>query len=170
MAQTARYRTGFGVGNWAVRIEIEDPSTPDVLALLEQHLADMHAESPPESVHALDVDALRASHITFLAARGDDGTLLGVGALAELAPGHGELKSMRTAPEARGRGVATAVVEALLDLARERRYERVSLETGAQPYFGAAHRLYERAGFVECGPFGSYSLDPNSRFFTLALR
>ena len=92
-----------------------------------------------------------------------------MGAIAELSPGHGELKSMRTAPEARGRGVAGAVVEALLDLARERGYERVSLETGTQAYFAAAHRLYERAGFAECGPFGAYSLDPNSRFFTLAL-
>ena len=152
-----------------MRIAVEDPSAPDVVALLEQHLADMHAESPPESVHALEVERLREPHITFLSAREADGTLLGVGAIAELAPGQGELKSMRTAPEARGRGVASAMVEALLDLARERRYERVSLETGTQSYFAAAHRLYERAGFVECGPFGAYSLDPNSRFFTLEL-
>ena len=151
-------------------IALDDPGTPDVLALLEQHLADMHAESPPESVHALDVAALRAAHITFLTAREAEGALLGVGALSELAPNHGELKSMRTTPAARGRGVATAMVNALLDLARVRGYERVSLETGSQAYFAAAHRLYERAGFVECGPFGRYVLDPNSRFFTLELR
>lgn len=147
----------------------EDPSAPDIVALLRQHLADMHAESPPESVHALDVEALRADHITFLAARDGDGSLMGVGAIAELAPGHGELKSMRTVPEFRGRGVAAAIVAALIDLARDRGYTRVSLETGTQEYFAAAHRLYERAGFVECGPFGKYRLDPNSRFFTLEL-
>jgi putative acetyltransferase len=150
-------------------ISPEDPATPDVRALLEQHLADMHAESPPESVHALDVDALRASHITFLAARDDQGALMGVGALAELERGHGELKSMRTAVEFRGRGLAAAMVQALLALARERGYVRVSLETGTQDYFAAAHRLYERAGFRECAPFGTYVLDPNSRFFTLEL-
>ena len=153
-----------------MRIAIEDPSATDVVALLEQHLADMHAESPPESVHALDVERLRAPHVTFLSARDADGTLLGVGAISELTPRHGELKSMRTAPQARGRGVAGAVVEALLDLARERGYERVSLETGSHAYFAAAHRLYERAGFAECGPFGAYAPDPNSRFFTLELR
>jgi putative acetyltransferase len=152
-----------------VHIAIEDPGTSDIVALLEEHLADMRAESPPESVHALDVDRLRAGHVTFLAARDSGGALLGVGALAELDPTHGELKSMRTAHSARGQGVAAAIVAALVDIARERRYERVSLETGAQEYFSAAHRLYERAGFVECGPFGSYDEDPNSRFFTLPL-
>ena len=147
----------------------EDPATPDVTALLVAHLDDMHAESPPESVHALDVEALRRDHITFLAARDGDGSLMGIGAIAQIAPGHGELKSMRTVPAFRGRGVAAAVVDALLALARERGYSEVSLETGTQDYFSAAHRLYERAGFVECGPFGSYALDPHSRFYSLAL-
>lgn len=150
-------------------VAIEDPTTPDIVALLEEHLADMHAGSPPESVHALDVEALRAAHVTFLAARDDDGSLLGVGAIAEIEPGHGELKSMRTGGAHRGRGVAGAIVEALLDLARERGYSRVSLETGTQDYFAPAHRLYERAGFAECGPFGKYTLDPYSRFYTLPL-
>lgn len=155
--------------NLRVPIAIEDPSAPDIVELLSEHLADMHAESPPESVHALDVERLRASHITFVAARDDAGALLGVGALAELDASHGELKSMRTARPARGRGVAGMVLENLLALARERGYSRVSLETGSQEYFAAAHRLYARHGFTECGPFGSYSEDPNSRFFTLDL-
>lgn len=152
-----------------MRIAPESPASPDITDLLQSHLRDMHAESPPESVHALDVGALGAAHITFLAARDDDGALMGVGALSEIAPGSGELKSMRTVPEFRGRGVAAAIVDALLSLARERGYADVSLETGTQDYFAAAHRLYERAGFTECGPFGKYSLDPNSRFYTLAL-
>ena len=156
--------------NWAVRITVEDPTATDITELLEEHLADMHAESPPESVHALDVERLRADHVTFLAARDDAGTLLGVGALAELDPAHGELKSMRTAHAARGQGVAAAIVAALLERARERGYARVSLETGSQDYFAAAHRLYARNGFEECGPFGDYAEDPNSRFLTLELR
>ena len=155
--------------NSLVLIAAEDPAAPDIVSLLQEHLADMHAESPPESVHALNVDALRAEHVTFLAARDDEGSLMGVGAIAELSPEHGELKSMRTAHHYRGQGVAGVVVDALLAIARERGYARVSLETGSQQYFGAAHRLYERAGFVECGPFGIYALDPNSRFFTLEL-
>lgn len=152
-----------------MRIAIEDPATPDVVALLEAHLADMHATSPAESVHALDVERLRAPHVTFLVARDDAGALLGVGALADLGGGHGEIKSMRTATQARGRGVAAAVLTELVGLARGRGWSRVSLETGAQPFFAAAHRLYERHGFARCAPFGAYAPDPHSRFYTLEL-
>nr|WP_246256657.1 GNAT family N-acetyltransferase [Isoptericola halotolerans] len=141
--------------------------------MLDEHLSDMFATSPPESVHALDLTALTAAHVTFLTARAHDGQLLGCGALSELtatapgAPGHGELKSMRTAHAARGRGVATAVLERLLGLAAERRYARVSLETGTEEYFAPARRLYARHGFVECGPFADYVTDPHSVFMTL---
>ncbi|MFD6178069.1 MULTISPECIES: GNAT family N-acetyltransferase [unclassified Isoptericola] len=166
----------------------EVPGRADVRALLAEHLADMHATSPAESVHALDLAALRAPTVTFLTARDADGVLLGCGALSELEPaapdggpsrpsgpgcrpgGHGEVKSMRTARTARGRGVAGAVLGRLVDLARERGYARVSLETGPQEYFAAARRLYARHGFVPCGPFGAYSLDPCSVFFGLDLR
>jgi len=153
----------------AVLIAIEDPSAADIVELLEEHLQDMNAESPPESVHALDVERLRAAHITFVAARDESGVLLGIGALAELDASHGELKSMRTSRVARGQGVASAVLSLLLTIARERGYARVSLETGSQEYFATAHRLYVRHGFTECGPFGDYVPDPNSRFFTLDL-
>ncbi|PZR52837.1 GNAT family N-acetyltransferase [Xylanimonas oleitrophica] len=132
----------------------------------------MRAGSPACSVHALDVTALLAPSITFVTARepGPDGaTLLGCGALSELDAHHGELKSMRTATGARGRGVATAVLGHLLGVARERGYERVSLETGSQDSFAPARRLYARHGFVECGPFGSYVEDPYSVFMTLPL-
>ncbi|MFI2295492.1 GNAT family N-acetyltransferase [Isoptericola sp. NPDC019571] len=153
----------------------ESPVAADVRALLAEHLADMYATSPAESVHALDLTALLAPAVTFLTARDDDGTLLGCGALSELRPttaasaGQGEVKSMRTAGPARGRGVAGAVLERLVALARERRYASVSLETGPQEYFAAARRLYARHGFVPCGPFGSYSPDPCSVFRTLDL-
>ncbi|WP_407317833.1 GNAT family N-acetyltransferase [Isoptericola halotolerans] len=157
-----------------MQITQETPTAADVRALLDEHLTDMFATSPPESVHALDLAALTAPHVTFLTARTGDGRLLGCGALSELAAttpggaGHGELKSMRTAPAARGRGVATAVLDRLLDLAAGRGYARVSLETGSQDYFAAARRLYTRRGFVACEPFGSYTEDPHSVFMTLA--
>lgn len=151
-----------------MRIEIDDLSGADVAALLAEHLTDMYATSPACSVHALDLEALRAPSVTVWTAR-DEGGLLGCGALKELGPRHGELKSMRTAASARGRGVGGAVLGHLLAVARERGYARVSLETGSQPFFAPAHRLYARHGFVECGPFGDYVPDPSSVFMTLEL-
>jgi putative acetyltransferase len=151
-----------------VEVRRDDPLAPDVTALLDEHLADMHDTSPPESVHALGHAALADSTITFVTAR-ESGVLLGCGALLQLSADHGEIKSMRTSDAARGRGVAAAVLEWLLAEARDRGLARVSLETGTQDYFAAAHRLYLRAGFVDCGPFGDYTLDPNSRYMTLAL-
>jgi putative acetyltransferase len=151
-----------------VQIAIDDPARADVSALLAEHLADMHATSPPESVHALDVSALQAPAVTFWTAR-SDGVLLGCGALTQLDPAHGEVKSMRTTSAARGTGVGTALLLHLLAEARTRGYARVSLETGTQDYFAAAHRLYLRHGFTSCGPFGDYTEDPNSAYFTLTL-
>ena len=153
-----------------MRIESEDPATPDVVALLERHLAVTKDTAPPESCHALDVDELRAPHITFLTARDDAGVLLGMGALADLRNGHGEIKSMHTAAAARGRGVAAAMLTRLSEIARGAGYTRVSLETGSQDFFAPAHRLYERHGFAECGPFGTYVADPHSRFYTLNVK
>jgi putative acetyltransferase len=152
-----------------VRIEPEDPTTPDVVALLEQHLAVTKNTAPPESCHALDADELRAPRITFLTARDDADVLLGMGALADLGAGHGEIKSMHTASTARGRGVAAAILTRLIETARAAGYTRVSLETGSQDFFAPAHRLYERHGLTECGPFDTYVADPHSRFYTLDL-
>ena len=150
-------------------IAADDPRSPDVRALLTRHLALMHAQSAPEDVHALDVDALTAPHVTFVGARdAADGALLGVGALAEIGPGHGEVKSMHTAEAARRRGVAGALLTHLLALADARGYARVSLETGTQDGFAAARALYERAGFVPCPPFGDYRPSPASAFYTRA--
>ncbi|WP_163543575.1 GNAT family N-acetyltransferase [Occultella kanbiaonis] len=163
-----------------VNVATDSPSRADVRALLAEHLTDMFATSPADSVHALDHEALAADGVAFLSARAPDGTLLGCGALVELEAtsprdeggtraGHGELKSMRTAPAARGRGVASAVLRRLLGTARERGYGRVSLETGSQEFFAPARSLYTRHGFAPCGPFGSYREDPNSVFMTLEL-
>jgi putative acetyltransferase len=148
-----------------IQIAVDDPARDDVVRLLADHLADMHATSPPESVHALDVDALKVEAVTFWTAR-RDARVLGCAALKELEPDHGELKSMRTTAASRGAGVATALLLHLLDEARSRRYTRLSLETGSQDFFAPARRLYTRHGFVECGPFADYPLDPHSVFFT----
>ena len=151
-----------------MEIAIDDPARPDVRALLAEHLADMHATSPAESVHALDVAGLLVPEVTFWTARAA-GALLGCGALKELGSDHGEVKSMRTADAARGKGVATAILRHLLAEAAARGYTRVSLETGSQEFFEPARRLYLRHGFTLCGPFGDYLPDPNSTFLTREL-
>jgi putative acetyltransferase len=147
---------------------LDDLSGPAIRALLEAHLRHMHTLSPPESVHAMDVDRLRAPDVTFWSAW-EAGVLLGCGALRELDPRHGEVKSMRTIDAHRGRGVAAGILAHLLDRARDRGYMRLSLETGSMPAFAPARRLYARAGFEPCGPFGDYAEDPNSVFMTLTL-
>jgi len=151
-----------------IRIETDDPARPDVHQLLSEHLADMFATSPAESVHALDHSALSHESITFWTAR-EDGVLLGCGALKVLSSGHAEIKSMRTTARARGRGVATLMLEHIVAEAARRGYERVSLETGTEDYFAPARRLYARHGFTECPPFGDYTLDPNSVFMELTV-
>jgi putative acetyltransferase len=146
----------------------DDLTGSDVVALLGQHLDDMHSHTPAESVHALDVDSLRADEVTFWSAWSGD-TLAGCGALKQLDPTHGEIKSMRTADAFRGQGVATQVLTHLLGAARARRYRRVSLETGSNPPFAAARRLYERHGFTYSEPFADYEPDPWSVFMSLDL-
>jgi putative acetyltransferase len=140
-----------------------------IRSLLEEHLRDMHAQSPPESVHAMGVERLRRPDLRFWSAW-DDETLLGCAALRELEATHGELKSMRTALAARGRGVARTLLGHVLAEACARGYARLSLETGSQPGFEPARRLYASAGFKRCAPFGEYVNDPNSVFMTLDLR
>ena len=152
----------------AVHIEVDDLSRAAVRALIGEHLSDMYAESPAESVHALDLDALRKPDVTFWTAWSGP-NLLACGALKELNPSEGELKTMRTAAAARGQGVGAAMLAHLLHEAAARGYRRVSLETGTQPYFAAARRLYARHGFVECGPFAGYVEDPFSTFMTREL-
>jgi putative acetyltransferase len=151
-----------------MEIEIEDPALADVTALLAEHLSDMHSRSPAESVHALDVRALRVPGLTFWTVR-RDGLLLGCGAIKELDATHGELKSMRTTTASRRTGVGRAMLVHLIGTARERGYSRLSLETGTQDYFLPARTLYAAHGFVACGPFADYTEDPFSTYFTLSL-
>jgi putative acetyltransferase len=151
-----------------LRIELDDLSRPAVHALLQEHLQNMHAWTPAESVHALDLESLRRPEITFWTAWDED-LLVGCGALKELDPRHGEVKSMRTPPAVRRRGAGRAILERIVAEARARGYVRLSLETGAAETFRPAQRLYESAGFVRCGPFDDYTDDPNSLFMTLAL-
>jgi putative acetyltransferase len=140
-----------------------------VQRLLADHATDMYATSPAESVHALDLDALRAPGVAFWSAWDED-SAVGCGALKTLDHDEVELKSMRTAATARGKGVGTAMVRHLLDEARRRGSKRVLLETGSQDFFAPARRLYERHGFSPRGPFADYVEDPHARFYELVLR
>ena len=151
-----------------MRIEVDDLTRPEVHALLNEHLANMYELSPPESVHALDLDRLRTPDITFWSVWDGD-RLIGCGALKELTPTHGEIKSMRTPKALRRRGAGRAVLEHIIETARRRGYETLSLETGSQPAFVAAQMLYRSFGFEVCGPFAGYREDPNSVFMKLAL-
>jgi len=154
-------------GTW--RIVEDELNDPQVHALLNSHLNAMYETSPPESVHALDLDELRSADVTLWTAwDGDD--LMGCAALKELGVGHGEVKSMRTSERHLRRGVAAALLGHLLQVAGARGYRRVSLETGPEESFGPARRLYERFGFVPCTAYGAYPTDdPFSAFFTLEL-
>src|SRR5436309_8751128 len=151
-----------------MRIELDDLSRPEIAELLKEHLASMFVYSPPESVHALPIEGLRSPDITFWSVW-ENGKLIGCGALKELDPQHGEIKSMRTASAHRRKGVAAALLEHILEEAKRRNYQRVSLETGSMDAFAPAHRLYARFGFKECGPFADYVEDPNSLFMTREL-
>ena len=161
-------------------VERADPGEAGPLALLRAHLDLMHAVTPPGSVHALDLDALRGPGLRFLALRERHGDgparTIGIGALKVGVPGpasgepaHGEIKSMHTREADRGRGVARAMLRHLLDEARAAGLARVSLETGSSDHFAAPRALYAAHGFVACGPFGAYAPDPHSHFMTRAL-
>ena len=145
-----------------------DLTDPRIVALLEYHVTTALAQSPRESCHAFDVSGLQRPEVSFWAIWDGD-EVLGVGALMALGGGHGEVKSMHTARASRGRGVGGAMVRHIIETARARGFRRLSLETGSMDYFAPARALYARHGFVECAPFGSYMVDPNSVFLTLSL-
>lgn len=145
-----------------------DLDEPDVIALLREHLQGMADHSPPESIHALDIEGLKAPDITFWALRDGD-ELLGCIALKQLDDAHGEIKSMRTSSSHLRKGVGAVLLKHVIGEARRRSYVRLSLETGSGPGFEAAHALFDRFGFVQCGPFADYDDDPFSRFRTLEL-
>jgi putative acetyltransferase len=149
-------------------ISTDDPRADDVRELLERHLTYASANTPPEDVHALDVEALLDPAVTFFSFR-VDGELLGVAALKRLDGRHAEIKSMHTAQAARGRGIGRALVEHLIRVAQEGGYRRVSLETGAGPAFAPARALYASSNFTPCESFADYRPSPNSAYMTLSL-
>lgn len=151
-----------------MEIRVDDLTGPPIIALLREHLYSMTLHSPPESIHALDLPALRKPEITFWTAW-DGGELLGCGAIKELDPCHGEIKSMRTVTSHLRQGVASKLLQHILDEAGRRSYARLSLETGSMAAFAAARALYARFGFRYCGPFADYVLDPYSVFMTREL-
>ncbi|MCU0828354.1 MAG: GNAT family N-acetyltransferase [Tabrizicola sp.] len=145
-----------------VTIAEEHPLTPDLSLLFERHTADMHADTPPESIHMMDKSALAAPGIRFFVLR-DGGQPLAMGAFKRIDAGHAEIKSMHVLAEARGRGLSKVMLDQLVAEARKDGFSRLSLETGVQPTFVAARALYTRAGFDECGPFEGYALDPTQK-------
>ena len=150
------------------RIIEDDLSGPEVTALLQLHLGEMHQWSPPGSVHALPIERLRQPDVAFYTAWHNH-ALAACGALKQLNAAHGELKSMRAHPDFRGRGAGKAVLEHLLVEARTRGYSRVSLETGRPDTYIPARRLYESYGFAECPPFADYAVDDFSICMTREL-
>jgi putative acetyltransferase len=151
-----------------MRIVVDDLTGPEIAALLEAHTAELRSISPPGSAHALDLAGLRGPDTTFWTAWDGD-MLVGCAALKDLGEGHGELKSMRVVREHTGRGIGSMLLRHILDEATARGFRRVSLETGAMPFFAPAHALYRKHGFAPCGPFGHYVDDPHSVFMTLTL-
>jgi putative acetyltransferase len=151
-----------------MRIEIDDVSRPEVLALLAEHLQNMYALSPPEEVFAFDASKLQAPGIVFWTAWKDE-TLLGCAALKQLSPTQGEVKSMRTPAALRRHGAGRALLDHILDVSRERGYVELFLETGRHPAFVPAQTLYRSVGFRECGPFAAYAENGNSVFMSLYL-
>lgn len=151
-----------------MRIVVDDLTGPEIAALLEAHVAELRAISPPESKHALDLAGLRQPGTTMWSVWDDD-TLVGCAALKDLGEGLAELKSMRVDAAHQGRGIASTLLRHVLTEARAAGYARISLETGAQEFFAPARNLYRKHGFTDCGPFATYTADPNSVFMTLAL-
>jgi putative acetyltransferase len=151
-----------------VVIVVDDPLATDVRALVQRHLTFAREVTPAGHVHALETDELVDPDITLFSAR-RDGLLLGIGALKQLDASHGELKSMHVSETVRGQGVGRAMVQHLLSVAADRRYRRVSLETGTGHAFAPAQALYASVGFSPCPPFGGYTANPHSTCMTIDL-
>ncbi|MGB3314329.1 MAG: GNAT family N-acetyltransferase [Albidovulum sp.] len=151
-----------------ITITRDTPLLPELSLLMERHAEAMHADTPPESIHMMDAGALAGPEIAFFVMR-DDGQPIGMGALKRIDAAHAEIKSMHILAEMRGRGLARTMLEHLIAEAKAEGYVRLSLETGAQPAFAAAHGLYAGSGFKECPAFAAYGPDPNSIFMTMVL-
>ncbi len=164
--RVARVERAYGKVSYTIKED--DLRGSEIAALLTEHLRSLAEVTPEGSMHALDLKKLRAPDVTFWTIW-DGSELAGCGALKELEPEHGEIKSMRTSSNHLRKGIASQMLAHLMAEARRRGYRRLSLETGAGKFFAPAHRLYEKFGFGPSAPFGNYKEDPNSRFFTLEL-
>lgn len=151
-----------------MKIIDDDLEGPKIAALLQEHVQGMFDASPPDSIHTLNIDALRSPNITVWSAW-EGSELLGCGALKDIDAETGEIKSMRTAEPHLGKGVATEILQHIVKVSRQRGYQCLYLETGSAPAFQPAHSLYVKAEFSYCGPFADYSEDPFSRFMVLPL-
>jgi putative acetyltransferase len=151
-----------------MHIKKDDLTGPEIAELINEHLHGMTLHSPPESIHALDLESLRKPEITFWSIWEDE-ELMGCGALKELDAEHGEIKSMRTSSSHLRKGVAGQMLQYIIEEAKKRGYTRLSLETGSQAAFEPARRLYASFGFQYCKPFSNYIEDPNSVFMTIEL-
>lgn len=151
-----------------MEIRVDDLSGPGIAHLLQTHLDSCLSVTPVGSAHALDINSLRASDVTFWTVWQED-ILMACGALKEIAPDHGEIKSMHTYQKYRGKGIASRLVHHIIAEAKNRHYKRLSLETGSFEAFAPARAAYEKLGFDECPPFAAYKLDPNSVFMSLNL-
>lgn len=161
-----------------MNIVVDDLTGPEIAGLLQEHLDDMYATSPAESVHALDLNALQQPNITFWSLwkakpshiqASNDASLAGCIAVKELSPKHGEIKSMRTSFDFKNQGIASNLLKHLLSECEKRGYSKLSLETGSMDYFTPARQLYKKFGFKECQPFADYKLDPNSIFMEICI-
>lgn len=151
-----------------MEIMVDDLAGLEIAAFLEEHIKEMRAMSPQESMHALDLTALREPGVTFWSVY-DGGRLVGCGAIKRLDDAHAEVKSMRSAADRKRAGIASAMLEHIFREAKARGFTRLSLETGSSSHFEPARRLYEKFGFEYCGPFADYRLDPHSVFMTREL-
>ncbi len=151
-----------------MEIKIDDLAGAEIREFLEEHISEMQSVSPPESKHALDLEGLRKPEITFWTVW-EHSCLIGCGAMRELDASHGEIKSMRISVPYRGKGVASTLLQHILNEAKLRGYRRISLETGSMTFFESARQLYAKHGFENCPPFATYRADPNSVFMTRKL-
>ncbi len=151
-----------------MKIIQDDLTSPSIIHFLEEHVEEMKAVTPVGSKHALDLKALKQKDVSFWSVV-SKGEIIGCAALKELDPRHGELKSMRTSSKHRGQGIAATLLAFIIAEAKQRGYQRLSLETGSFHFFLPARKLYEKAGFQNCSPFADYKEDPNSCFMTIEL-
>jgi putative acetyltransferase len=151
-----------------MQIKKDDLTGPEIAELVMDHLRNMAIHSPPESRHALNLDGLKKPDITFWSAWEGEG-LVGCGALKEIDDQHGEIKSMKTSSSHLKKGVAKRLLQHIIEEAKRRGYQRLSLETGSMDAFIPARRLYESFGFHLCRPFSNYKEDPNSVFMTMEI-